>query len=118
MSDNLSPGCRDMNVDETIAHLGGRGLRGALVYAGTHRIEHGSTEVRLYVNGKPGWRYIVSVTVSAADLYDVTLWGLRGATKRALGSRNDVFFDELQRAVEQLYDDVMERTNGGQIPLR
>jgi hypothetical protein len=117
MSKNLSPGCRDIDEEETITHLGGRGLYGALVYTGTSRVEHGFTEVRLYVNGKPGWQYVVSITVNAADLYDVTLWGLQAMTKQALGSAKDVHFDELQKRVERLYDDVMNKTNGGMIPL-
>lgn len=118
MGDNLSPGCRDIDMDETLQHLGGRGLSGALAYTGTRRVTHTDTEVCLHVNGKPGWRYVVSITVSGADLYDVTLWGLRGVTKQALGSLADLYFDQLQHAVERLYDDVMERTNNGEIPLR
>lgn len=117
MDDNLSPGCRDINPDETIAHLGGRGLYGALAYTGTRRIQHTDTELQLYVNGKPGWRYVVSITVNGADLYDVTMWALRGETKQALGGCQDVYFDELQHVVEQLYDRVMNETNDGVIPL-
>jgi hypothetical protein len=60
----------------------------------------------------------VSITVSAADLYDVTLWGMRGGPTQALGTRSDLYFDELQAAVEELYDDVMRQANNGFIPLR
>ena len=81
------------------------------------KVEHSDTELRLYVNGKPGWCYIVSVTVSGADLYDVELWGLRDHCKRSLGKQSDLYFDELQQAVEQLYDKVMDETNDGVIPL-
>jgi hypothetical protein len=88
------------------------------VYTGTRRVTSSNTEIRLHVNGKPGWRYIVSLTVNAADLYDVTIWGLRGAQKQALASQQDVYFDELQATTERLYDRVMEETNNGWIPLR
>jgi hypothetical protein len=114
---NLSPGCRDINPEETIAHLGGRGIDGALAWMGTRKLGTSETELRLHVNGKPGWRYVMSVTVNAGDLYDIELWGLRGKTKKSLGKQEDIFFDELQSAVEQLYDAVMRDTNDGVIPL-
>ncbi len=117
MYQNLSQGCRPFDADETIIHLGGRGLRGALVYTGTSKVEHSDTELRLYVNGRPGWCYVVSITVSGADLYDIELWGLRGKRKRSLGKQADLYFDELQQGVEQLYDKVMNETNDGFIPL-
>lgn len=117
MHQNLNEGGRPFDADRTIAHLGGRELRGALVYTGTRRVEHSDTEVRLYVNGKPGWCYIVSITLSAADLYDIELWGLCGRTKRSLGKQANLYGDELQHAVEQLYDRVMNETNDGIIPL-
>jgi hypothetical protein len=44
--------------------------------------------------------------------------GLREKTKNSLGKQEDIFFDELQSAVEQLYDVVMRDTNDGVIPLR
>ena len=118
MQQNLSPGCRPLSPDETIAHLGGRGLTGALVYTGTRKVESSETELRLYVNGKPGWQYVISVTVNGSDLYDIELWGMRGKVKRSLGKHGDLYFDDLQAAVEQLYDQVMRETNDGFIPLR
>lgn len=118
MNQNLNMGCRELSLAETIQHLGGRGLHGALAYTGTRKLEHSDTEVRLYVNGKPGWCYVISVTVNAGDLYDVALWGLRGRVRRVLGGRDDLYFDELQQAVEEVYDQVMRETNSGYIPLR
>jgi hypothetical protein len=118
MSSNLSEGCRDVDPEETIVHLGGRRrLAGALTYTGTRKVTYSRTELRLYVNGKPGRTYVMSITVNSADLYDIALWDVRGSRKRSLGKRANVFFDELQRAVEDLYDKVMGETNDGVIPL-
>lgn len=89
---NLSPGCRDINPEETIAHLGGRGIDGALAWMGTRKLGASDTELRLHVNGKPGWRYVISVTVNAGDLYDIEVWGcvrkrrIRSASRRTSSS--------------------------------
>lgn len=117
MSSNLSEGCRGIDPEETIAHLGGRGFSGALACTGTRKVSHSDTELRLYVNGKPGHLYIISLTVNGTDRYDIELWDVRGARKQSLGKQADVYFDELQQAVEELYDNVMNETNDGFIPL-
>ncbi len=111
-------GCRPINPEETIAHLGGRGYGGALVYIGTSRITRSETRLRLYVNGKPGHTWYVSITVSGADLYDIELWSVRGTTRMLLGETSDLYFDDLQRAAERLYDTAIQEHNGGRIPLR
>lgn len=114
--------CRPIYEKETIAHLGGRGLYGALCYTGTRKVElvQSGGEVRrlrLYVNGKPGHTWYITITVSAADLYDIELWSVHGTTKKLLGEASDLYFDELQRAVEKLYDTAINEHNGGCIPL-
>ena len=111
-------GCRAIYLEETVAHLGGRGLYGALVYTGTRRVQHTERRLRLYVNGKPGYTYYITITVSAADLYDVEMWSVRGNSKQCLGQQCDLYFDDLQTAVERLYDEAMNATNDGCIPLR
>ena len=95
-------GCRPINLDETISHLGGRGLNSALAYTGTRKLEHSELRLRLYVNGKPGHMWYISITVSGADLYDVELWSVRGRDKRLLGEMGDLYCDRLQQAVESL----------------
>jgi hypothetical protein len=110
-------GCRDIHFKETMRHLGGRRISGALVYVGTRRVGYSGRRLRLYVNGKPGWTYHISITVSGADLYDIEMWGKRGNTRKLLGRVADLYFDELQAAVEKLYDTVMDETNDGFIPL-
>src|SRR2546430_17000886 len=106
-------GCRDINPEETIAHLGGRGLGGALVYTGTRRIARTDARLRLYVNGKPGHTWDISITVSAPDLYDVELWSVRGTTRQLLGETNDLYFDEPQQAGESLYSTAIPEDNRG-----
>jgi hypothetical protein len=118
MSSNVSPGCRPIDPDEAIAHLGGRGVDSALAWTGTRKIGRSETELRLYANGRAGWQYVISVTVNGGDLYDIELWGLRGQAKQSLGKQADIFSGDLQTAVEELYDAVMRDTNGGVIPLR
>lgn len=113
-----SEGCRDIHFAETISHLGGQGLTGALAYTGTRKVEHTERRLRLYVNGKPRHTYYITITVSGADLYDIEMWGRRGDKKQLLGEQADLFFDDLQGAVENLYDRVMNETNGGYIPVR
>jgi hypothetical protein len=110
-------GCSEIDFAETISHLGGRGLAGALAYTGTRRVEHTERRLRLYVSGKRGHTYYVTITVSVLDLYDIELWGQRGDKKQLLGQQADLDFFDLQGAVETLYDRVMNETNGGYIPL-
>jgi hypothetical protein len=90
-----SEGCRPINKSETLNHLGGRGLNGALVYIGTRKVEHTERRLRLYVNGKRGHTWYITITVSASDLY----------------------FDDLKQAVEELYDTAIRVFNDGWIPL-
>lgn len=117
MSGEEKEGCRPINVEETIAQLGGRGHGGALAYTGTRRIKLSETKLRLYVNGRPAWSYYISITVNFDDLYDIEVWGTRGNTKKLLGETSDLYFDDLQGAVERLYNRVMRETNDGWIPL-
>lgn len=118
MQRSENAGCRPINLEETISHLGGRGLGGALAYIGTRRIEYSEHRIRLYVNGKPGHIWRMTITVSASDLYDLELWDLRGDQAGVLGEANDVYFDELQHIVESLYDTAIGEHNSGFIPLR
>ncbi|MFF5004764.1 hypothetical protein ACFY3G_18270 [Streptomyces phaeochromogenes] len=110
-------GCRPINPEETISHLGGRGLTGALTYIGTRKIERSELRLRLYVNGKPGHIWRMTITVSGADLYDVELWSVRGGHAQLLGESGDLYFDQLQAAVEELYDTAISEHNGGVIQL-
>ena len=107
--------CRPINPEETISHLGGRGLTGALVYMGTRKIEASELRLRLYVNGKPGRIWRMTITVSGADLYDVELWSIHGDKAQLLGESSDLFFDQLQDACERLYDTAINEHNGGMI---
>lgn len=86
------------------------------------------------VNGKrgAGWRIIVNL--EANDTYTVRLWKaarLGAKTVAKLMSQNkpvvmgevlaevtDVYCDNLQRIVEQVYDNAIQRHCGGFIPIR
>ncbi|HEX3779027.1 MAG TPA: hypothetical protein VHX38_05130 [Pseudonocardiaceae bacterium] len=107
MQENLSPGFCRIGPEQTIADLGGRGVGSALAYVGTRKIFHSETELRLHIGGKPGWRYVISITVNADCLYDIELWAMRGVNKKSLGTRGYVYAHELQETIESLYDQVM-----------
>lgn len=115
MTRQENEGCRDINADETITHLGGRGLTGALTYTGTREVTCSARRLRLYVNGKRGHTWYITITVSAADLYDIELWSVRGDRRELLGETSDLYFDDLQAAVEALYDNAINEHNGGVI---
>lgn len=107
-------GCRPIDLDDTLAHLGGRRLNSALAYTGTRKVEHGATWLRLHVNGKPH-RWHITITVSGADLYDIELWSVRGDSWELLGETADLYFDDLREAVEALYDKAINEHNQGAI---
>jgi hypothetical protein len=81
-------------------------------------MRYSKRRLRLYVNGKVGYTYYITITVSGADLYDIEMWSVHGECKALLGQRTDLFFDDLQTAVEHLYDTAMNETNDGCISLR
>ncbi len=64
------------------------------------------------VNGKPGEDWKMAVTYEQDDTYSVWLWSKNGL----LDSRDCVYWDALQSAVEQMYDKAIKKHNGGFIP--
>jgi hypothetical protein len=88
-----------------------------LTYTGTRKVTCSERRMRLFVNGKPGYTWYVSITVSAADLYDIELWSVRGDRHELLGEAGDLYFDDLQAAVEALYDKAIKEHNHGAIYL-
>ena len=118
MSRKENEGCRPIDIKESLAHLGGPGLKGALAYIGTRHIDYANRQrIRLYVNGKRGYTWYINITVSVADLYDIELWSTRGSCKALLGEKSDLYFDDLQQAVEDLYDQAIRDHADGVISL-
>ena len=107
---------RDIIVSETIAQLGGKGPTGALVYMGTKHIVVGKDYIGLSVNGKPGYKWMLKITLDWSDTYIVELLATRGNKTETLASEQDVYCDELQTVVEQMYDNAISEHNGGVIP--
>ena len=119
----------------------GTGLHGGLCYIGAHNVTythpdrgrdgecrpdfpsefkdgHLRCEIALIipVNGKPRERWTEYVCYEADDTY--TVWLLRRVKGewQEINHRRDVYCDELQSAVERMYDDAINKTNGGFIP--
>lgn len=108
-----------MNLDrtETIMQLGGTGFSGAFAYTGTSKFScHGDTAI-MQVNGKPGYKSFVTVTLEPADYYTVRYVTVRGINRVEVAKETEVYREELQRVVETMYDHVMNTTNRGFIPL-
>lgn len=108
----------DIDLQETVEQLGGAGLYGALVYTGTRRIIKGKDYISLQVNGKPGFGWFITITLDPSDTYIVELAAHRGDKVESLAKETDVYCDELQRTVEQMYDEAIKKHNRGFIPLR
>lgn len=108
----------EIDLHETIAQLGGSGLTGALVYIGTRQIIKGKDYVGLVVNGKPGYKWIVKITLHPSDTYIVELLAFRGKGVKQLAHQENVYCDELKTVVEQMYDNAIKEHNRGCIPLR
>ncbi len=106
-----------MDYNETILQLGGRGLHGALVYTGTRSLAYNDNALHLYVNGKRGETWMISIILDVSDTYTVRLVAENKAAKQLLDSKDDVYCDELQAVVEQMYDNAIKKYNGGFIPL-
>jgi hypothetical protein len=107
---------RDIILQETIAQLGGTGLRGALVYIGTRQIIKGKDYIGLLVNGKPGYKWMIKITLDFSDTYIVELLATRGDKTEQLARQENVYCDELQGVVEQMYDNGIKQHNEGVIP--
>lgn len=107
---------KDIILSEMIAQLGGKGLTGALAYMGTKQIIVGRDYLGLYVNGKPGHKWMIKITLDFSDTYIVELFSTREHTTEKLASREDVYCDELQEVVEQMYDNAIREHNKGVIP--
>lgn len=106
----------EIDLHETINQLGGTGLRGALVYIGTKHIIKGKDYVGLIVNGKPGYRWMVKITLDFSDTYIVELLASRGSSLKTLAKQHNVYCDELKSVVEQMYDGGIKEHNKGTIP--
>lgn len=114
----------ELNANETIAQLGGRGLSGALVYTGTTKMymvdanKDGYKEAMWFkVNGKRGWQTFIEVKLEPSDTYTVTLMNKRGAKPHKIrNTKEDVYCDELKTVFEEMYDKHMREFNNGFIP--
>lgn len=132
-------------IDEMIRQMGGLGFRGAFGYVGASQITYKDREdlgtpnaskvleggfvewetgLVFKVNGKPkSWKMIV--TLEPSDTYTVRLWegfstakmAKTGDIGKVITEVTDVYCDELQRTVEQVYDDAVKQYNGGFIRL-
>ena len=106
----------EIDLHETISQLGGAGLHGALVYTGTKHLIKGKDYVSLIVNGKPGYQWMIKVTLDFSDTYTVELIAARGGNVTQLAREHDVYCDQLQSIVEGMYDEAIVSHNGGCIP--
>lgn len=106
----------EIDLHETINQLGGTGLHGALVYMGTRQIIKGKDYVGLVVNGKPGYRWMIKITLDFSDTYIVELLASRGDKTKQLTHQENVYCDELQGIVEQMYDKAIKEYNKSVIP--
>ncbi len=119
-------------IETIITQLGGRGLRGALVYTGTHKM--GFTQktnfqshfgdgfvfqgvgLTLHVNGKPKEDWQISVSYEPNDTYTVRLTA--GSSKRKLlDEAEEIYCDNLKETVEFMYDAAIRKFNGGFINI-
>lgn len=114
----------DINAEETIVQLGGRGLSGALVYTGTSKMFLVDTDKDGYkdamwfkVNGKRGWQTWIEVKLEPSDTYTVTLMNKRGPKPHKVRTTKDnVYCDNLKLTFEEMYDKHMREFNNGFIP--
>lgn len=108
----------EIDLYETINQLGGTGLHGALVYIGTRHIIKGKDYIGLVVNGKPGYKWMIKITLHPSDTYIIELIASRGDKAENLDKLENVYCDQLQTVVEQMYDKAINEHNHGFIPLR
>src|SRR3989442_1781621 len=99
----------EIDLQETVNQLGGAGLRGALVYTGTRQIIKGRDYVGLMVNGKPGYKWMLKITLDFSDTYIVELLASRGDETKLLDRKDWVYCDELKSVVEQMYDKAIKK---------
>jgi hypothetical protein len=105
-----------LNHQEVISQLGGP--FGATAYVGTSRMTKCDTSLNLHVNGRIGYRTFISIAIRPDDTYTVILASIRGTNYEIHDERHEVYCDELQAVVEQMYDSHMNEHNRGYIPLR
>ena len=106
-----------LDRQETIAQLGGTGFSSALAYTGTSKFSIHENTAIMQVNGKPGYKSFITITLEAGDYYTVRYVTVRGITRTELYKDTEVYCEELQRVVEAQYDHIMTTTNHGFIPL-
>jgi len=113
-----------IDLQETINQLGGKGFNGALVYTGVSEIaivdksnEQNDGCIGFKVNGKKGYKWIITIALDWNDTYTVTLIQLRGKDKQYLDVKNNVYCDELQDVFETMYDNAIKKHCGGFIHI-
>jgi hypothetical protein len=107
----------EIDIQETIAQLGGKGLTGALVYTGVSSIAIKNKDTLVFfVNGRRGHRTCISIQLDPSDTYNIELFSMRGTTTETHESRKNVYCDELKDLFESMYDNHMKVHNNGFIP--
>lgn len=106
-----------LDYRETLAQLGGPGIQGALAYTGTSAFSVSDNMAFLKVNGKPGYKSFISITLEPGDYYTVRYHTKRGTTMKIHEKMEEIYCEDLQDAVEAIYDMTMNKTNHGFIPL-
>lgn len=110
----------EIDAQETIQQLGGKGLTGALVYTGTSKIYRLPTKAAMWfkVNGRRGYQTYIEVKLMPSDTYTLTLLSHRGKAPNVThDTREDVYCEELQSTFEAMYDEHMNTKNNGFIPV-
>lgn len=118
-------------IQEIIGQLGGRGLRGGLVYVGAHNLQaraNGICESKVTETSidfgvgliftpnirRRGARILI--TVEPSDTYTVRLLFV-GKTIEVYKEFDNVYCDQLQFIVEQMYDEYIKTVQGGFISI-
>ena len=101
-----------------IEQLGGRGLTGALTYAGCSKItELDDYTASFTVNGKEDVTTIMHVHLSPQDLYDIYVREVKDGEIKYRSETNDVYGEDLQATFEDTYDNYINVRNDGFINI-
>jgi hypothetical protein len=107
----------EIDLQETINQLGGKGLSGALVYTGTSQIAHQTTDTLAFkVNGRRGYKTYITIQLDFSDTYNVKLISVKGAKLTEHDSKTNVYCDEIKTVFEAMYDKHMNDHNNNFIP--
>ena len=111
------PVARDLDQHIVGVYLGARNyLASAFAYMGVDaNLQLRPDTVALFVNGKPH-TWVMTIQLAFSDTFTVRLYQVEDEVT-LLEMREDVYFDELQDATEQMYDECIKKYNNGMITV-